>query len=78
MAKKGLFKKVLLSLVLAALLIIVFVLLGGGDFLRTAGKKMEGAGRQADQIKQTVEEKAASVEKTVEKGLDSIKSGEKK
>ena len=48
------------------------------DFLKTAGKKIEGAGKQAEQIKEKVEEKASSVEKSVEKGIESVKPGEKK
>ena len=76
--KGGVFRKVLLLIVLLALLAIVFVLAGGGGLLRSAGKHMEGAGKQADEIKQKVEEKAAAVEKTVEKGIDSLKPGEKK
>ena len=80
--KRGKFKKILLTVIFLALLIFVFILAGGGDFLKSAGKKIEGAGKQAEQIKEQVEEKASSVgktmEKTVEKGLDTIKPGEKK
>jgi hypothetical protein len=76
--KGGKLKKIILTIILLALLGIVFVLMGGGNMLRTAGKKLEGAGKQADTIKQTVEEKAATIEKKVEKGIESVKPGEKK
>lgn len=76
--KTGKFKKLFLSLVLIALAAIIFILLGGGDLLRSAGKKVEHVGQKADQIKQQVEEKAATVEKKVEKGIEAIKPGEKK
>lgn len=79
MAQKGLsLKKIVLTLILLALLGIVFVLAGGGNLLKSAGKKIEGAGKQADVFKQKVEEKASSIEKTVEKSIDSVKQGEKK
>ena len=79
MAQKGLsLKKIFLTIIFLALLGIVFVLAGGGDLLKSAGKKIEGAGKQADVIKQKVEEKASSIEKTVEKSIDSVKQGEKK
>jgi hypothetical protein len=76
--KGGKLKKIILTIILLALLGIVFVLMGGGNLLRSAGKKLEGAGKQADTIKQTVEEKAATIEKKVEKGIESVKPGEKK
>jgi hypothetical protein len=76
--KSGKLKKIILTIILLALLGIVFVLMGGGNMLRTAAKKLEGAGKQADTIKQTVEEKAATIEKKVEKGIESVKPGEKK
>jgi hypothetical protein len=76
--KGGKFKKLLLAAILIGLLVLVFVLAGGGDLLKHAGKQIEGAGKQADQLKQKVEEKATSVGKSVEKGIDSMKTGEKK
>ena len=76
--KGGTVKKAIMTIILLALIAIVFVLAGGGNLLRSAGKKLEGAGKQADNIKQTVEEKAASLEKKVEKGIESVAPGEKK
>lgn len=76
--KSGGVKKLLFTLILIGLLVLIFILLGGGDLLKSTGKKIEGVGKQADQLKQKVEEKAATVEKTVEKSIDSMKSGEKK
>lgn len=76
--KGGKVKKIILTIVLLALLGIVFVVAGGGDLLKSAGKKIEGAGKQADVLKQKVEERASTIEKTVEKGIESVKQGEKK
>ena len=77
MAQKGKAKRFILTLVLVALVIVVFVLLGGGQLLKTAGKKLVGAGKQAEEIKQEMQDKASTIEKTVEKLKESDK-GEKK
>ncbi len=78
MAKKGgKFKTFLLTLMLLALLAIVFVLLGGGAWLKSAGRWMTGVGKEADVVKQKMEEKASSTGKAVEKAIDTVKPGEK-
>ena len=79
MAKKGgKFKSFVLILILLALAAIVFILFGGGDLLTKAGKQIQGAGKQAETIKQKVEEQAATIEKKVEKVKESVSPGEKK
>ncbi len=76
--KGGKFKRFLLTAVLLALLVIVFILLGGGNLLRTAGNWMSGVGKGADVVKQQMEEKASNTGKAVEKVIETVKPGEKK
>ncbi len=79
MAKKGgSVKRLVLTLVFLALLIIVFILLGGGNLLNSTGTWIGGVGRKAEDVKQTIEHKATTIEKTVEKLKESEKTGEKK
>jgi len=65
-------------LVLIALLIIVFVLLGGGNILKSTGRWIGGVGKKAEDVKQTIEQKATTIEKTVEKLKEGEQPGEKK
>ncbi|HXY55636.1 MAG TPA: hypothetical protein VEM40_13290 [Nitrospirota bacterium] len=74
----GKVKRFLLTLILLALIIIVFILLGGGGLLKSAGKWIGGMGKKAEDIKGTLEHKATTIEKTVEKLKESDKPGEKK
>jgi len=80
--KGGKIKTFIYTLILLALVAVVFILLGGGDVLKKAGQKIEGAGKQAEQMKEkmekTGEETKKTIEKTVEKGIESVKPGEKK
>jgi flagellar basal body-associated protein FliL len=76
--KGGKMKRIFLTLILLALIVIVFVLLGGGAWLRSAGKWLGGMGSKADDVKQTIEKKATTIEKTVEKGIEAVKPGDKK
>ena len=76
--KSGTVKRFFLILILLSLALIVFILFGGADLLKSAGKKIEGAGRQAESIKQKVEEQAVTIEKKVEKVKESVSSGDKK
>ena len=69
--KGGTLKRFLLTLILLVLLAVVFILVGGGKLLKSAGTKTE-------EIKGHIEQKATSVEKTVEKLKEDIKPGEKK
>ncbi len=79
MAKKsGTLKRFFLTLVFLALLIIVFILLGGGNLLKSTGTWIGGVGKKAEDVKQTIEHKATTIEKTVEKLKESEKTGEKK
>ncbi len=72
MAKKGgKLKSLILYLVFLVLLVVIFALLGGGKLLKSAGTRTE-------EIKGSIEKKATSVEKTVEKLKEDIKPGEKK
>lgn len=66
-------KRFFLSVVLIALLVVIFILLGGGGLLKSAGRWISGMGSKAEDIKVKMEEKAQTIEKTVEK----IKEGEK-
>ncbi len=78
MAKKGgKFKTVILTVILLALLGVVFVLMGGGSLLKSAGKWISGVGKEADVVKQKMEEKASTTGKAVEKVIDTVKPGDK-
>jgi len=74
----GNLKRFLLTIIFLMLLTIVFVLLGGGNLLKTAGRWINGMGKKAENVKETIEQKASTIEKTVEKGIDTVKQGEKK
>jgi hypothetical protein len=76
--KGGKLKRLFFSLVLIALLAIVFILLGGGNILKSTGKWIGGIGRKAEDVKQTIEHKATTLEKTVETLKEGDKQGEKK
>ncbi len=82
MAKKGgKLKTLLLTVVLLALVGVVFILMGGGTLLRSAGRWITGVGKEADVVKQKVEEKASTPGKAVEKVIQTDKpedKGEKK
>ncbi len=77
-SKSGSLKKFLLTLVFLVLLVIVFILLGGGNLLKSTGTWLGGVGKKAEDVKQTIEHKATTIEKTVEKLKESDKTGEKK
>ncbi len=76
--KGGTLKRIFLTLLLLALLVIVFVLMGGGNLLKSTGTWIGGVGKKAENVKQTIEHKAATIEKTVEKLKENDKPGEKK
>jgi hypothetical protein len=67
-----------LTVVFIALLIVVFILVGGGDMLKQAGRWVSGMGKKAEDVKEKMEEKAETIEKTVEKLKESDKSGGRK
>jgi len=76
--KGGKLKRLFFSIVLIALLAIVFILLGGGNLLKSTGKWIGGIGKKAEDVKQTIEQKATTIEKTVENLKEGEKPGEKK
>ena len=67
----GKLKRVLLIIVFLVLAAVAFVLLGGGNLLKSAGNK-------AENIKGQIEEGAKTVEKKAEKVKEAVTSGEKK
>ncbi|HLE41129.1 MAG TPA: hypothetical protein VI956_06455 [Nitrospirota bacterium] len=71
MAQKGGLKRLFLVLIFVALAVILFALLGGGRLLKSAGKSTE-------EIKGKIEKGASTIEKTVEKLKEDVKSGDKK
>ncbi len=78
MAKQGAVKRFLLTLIFLALLIVAFILLGGGNLLKSTGRWIGGMGSKAEGVKEKLEDKATTIEKTVEKLKESDKKGEKK
>jgi Sec-independent protein translocase protein TatA len=76
--KGGKVKRFFFILVLLALLAVVFVILGGGNLLKSTGNWLGGVGKKAEDVKQSIEQKATSAEKTLEKIKDEVKPGEKK
>ncbi len=76
--KGGKLKRLFFSLILIALLVVAFVLLGGGNLLRSTGTWIGGIGKKADNVKQTIQQKATTIEKTVENLKEGEKPGEKK
>lgn len=75
--KGGTVKRFVLTLVLLVLLAVVFVLMGGGKLLRSAGTWMSGVGKEADVVKHKMEEKATKTGHAVEKVIDTVKPGDK-
>jgi Sec-independent protein translocase protein TatA len=78
MAKEGRLKSAILTIVLLVLLGVVFILLGGGDLLKSAGRWITGMCKKAETIKEDVQDKASEVEKTVDTIKKTVQSGEKK
>ncbi len=79
MAKKGgKLKRFFLVLVLLALAAVAFILLGGDELLKSSGIWLHGVGTKAEDVKQSIEQRASTVQKTVEKGIEAVKPGEKK
>lgn len=76
--KRGKLKRFVLVLIFLALASVVFILLGGGNFLKKTAHWLGGVGNRAENVKQTIEQKATTIEKTVEKLKEGDKPGEKK
>lgn len=75
--KGGKLKRFFLTVVLIALVAVAFILLGGGNMLRSAGRWMSGVGKDAEVVKQKMEEKATKTGQAVEKVIDTVKPGDK-
>jgi Sec-independent protein translocase protein TatA len=76
--KGGKIKSFIITLLLLVLLGIVFILLGGGSLLKSAGRWMGDVGKESETVKQKMEEKASSTGKAVEKVIETVKPGDKK
>jgi hypothetical protein len=76
--KGGKLKTFVLVVIFLALFSVIFVLLGGGNFLKSAGTWIGGLGSKAENMKGKIEEGATSVEKKAEKVKEAVTSGEKK
>jgi Sec-independent protein translocase protein TatA len=76
--KGGKLKRFILIALFLVLAAVVFVILGGGKVLRSAGSWLGGMGNKAEDIKGTIEQKATTIEKTVEKLKEGEKPGDKK
>ncbi len=79
MAKKGgNFKRFILIVIFLVVFSAAFVLLGGGNVLKSAGTWIGSLGSKAENMKGKIEEGATSVEKKAEKVKEAVTSGEKK
>jgi hypothetical protein len=76
--KGGKLKRFLLVLIFLALVVIIFVLLGGSGLLKKTANWLNGVANRAENVKQTIEHKATTLEKKVEKFNEDDKSGGKK
>ncbi len=63
--KGGKLKRVLLILIFLALAVTVFVLMGGGNLLKKTANWLSGVGTKAEDVKQTIEHKATTIEKSL-------------
>jgi preprotein translocase subunit SecG len=70
-SKGGNLKRFILIMIFVVVCVVAFVLLGGGNLLKSAGTK-------AESIKGKIEQGASSVEKKVEKVKEAVTSEEKK
>ncbi len=75
--KSGKVKRFVMTIVLLVLIGVVFILMGGGNLLRSAGRWMTGMGKEAEVVKQKMEEKATKTGHAVEKVIDTVKPAEK-
>jgi F0F1-type ATP synthase membrane subunit b/b' len=86
--KGGKLKRFLLIMLFLVLVAVAFVLLGGGNLLKSAGTKAENIKGQIEESAKTVEKKAEKVkeavtsagekvEKKAERVKDAVTSGEK-
>jgi Sec-independent protein translocase protein TatA len=73
----GKLKRVILITLFLVLFAVAFVLLGGGNLLKTAGTWIGGMGSKAETFKGKIEEGAQSVEKKAEKVKEAVTSAGK-
>jgi hypothetical protein len=76
--KGGKMKRFILIVIFLAVFSAAFVLLGGGNLLKSAGTWIGGLGSKAENMKGKIEEGATSVEKKAEKVKEAVTSVEKK
>ena len=76
--KGGKLKRFILIVIFLAVFSVAFVLLGGGNLLKSAGTWIGSLGTKSESMKGKIEETATSVEKKVEKVKESVTSVEKK
>jgi Sec-independent protein translocase protein TatA len=76
--KGGTVKRFILIVIFLAVFLAAFVLLGGGNLLKSAGTWIGGLGSKADSMKGKLEEGATSVEKKAAKVKEAVTSAEKK
>ena len=76
--KGGKMKRFILIVIFLAVFAVAFVLLGGGNLLKSAGTWIGGLGSKAENMKGKIEEGATSVEKKAEKVKEAVTSVEKK
>jgi len=76
--KGGKLKRFILIVIFLAVLAVAFVLLGGGDVLKSAGTWIGSLGSKAESMKGKIEEGATSVEKKAEKVKEAVTAVEKK
>ena len=76
--KGGKTKRFILIALFVVLIAVVFVILGGGNVLKSAGIWIGGMGSKAENFKGKIEEGAQSVEKKAVKVKEAVTSGEKK
>ncbi len=76
--KGGNLKTFILIVIFLGVLSVVFVLLGGGNFLKSAGTWIGGLGSKAETMKGKIEEGASSVGKKAEKVKEAVTSAGRK
>ncbi len=70
--KSGNLKRFILIVIFLVVFSVAFVLLGGGNFLKSAGIWIGGMGSKAETFKGKIEEGAQSVEKKAEKVKEAV------
>jgi flagellar basal body-associated protein FliL len=71
-SKGGKLKRFILIVIFLVVFSVAFVLLGGANFLKSAGIWLGGLSQKAETMKGKIEEGAASVEKKAEKVKEAV------